>query len=356
MSFFPTQQKKHVPAEGSPHSKIALIGEAPGSVENKLGRPFVGPAGSVLDQCLHSAGLLRHNIYITNIVKEQPHGNDFSPYFDERTMRFTAAGKECVAALIEELNSTDANILVPAGNPALAAIAGESPPWRINTIRGYVIESQTSLKCAKAIPIIHPASSLYGGGIKKKSGDRISPYIQRYYTVNDLKKAKVESEYPELRRPVRELLIPNSLKNALEWLDYFNTCKRLGVDIEVVNFEVSAIALADSPEQGMSFPFYHNIFDLYEEVKLWRAMAKVLGNKKIIKVFQNGIFDIHFLATRVGVIVEPIDPIHIEDTMMAHSVMYPEFRKSLEFLGSMYCGSQEYWKNMVKFDNIKDNA
>lgn len=219
-----------------------------------------------------------------------------------------------------------------------------------------MVETRPEIKCAKAIPIIHPASSLYGGGPKKKSGDRISPYIQRYYTTNDLKKAKVEATYPELRRPIRDLLIPSDLANALSWLEYFNTCKRLSVDIEVVNFEISAIALADSPTQGMSFPFYHNIFDEHEEAKLWRGIAKVLGNKKIIKIFQNGIFDIHMLATRVGVMVEPIDSKMIEDTMMAHSVMFPEFLKSLEFLGSLYCGSQEYWKNLVKFDNIKDNA
>jgi len=43
-----------------------------------------------------------------------------------------------------------------------------------------------------------------------------------------------------------------------------------------------------------------------------------------------------------------------EDTMIAHSIMYPEMLKGLGFLTSMYCGSQEYYKNMVKFDNIKE--
>jgi hypothetical protein len=219
-----------------------------------------------------------------------------------------------------------------------------------------VVETRPELSCAKAIPIIHPASSLYGGGPKKKSGDRISPYIQRYYTTNDLRKIKEEATTPELRRPEREILLPSGIRNALEWLDYFNSCPRFSVDIEVVNYEVSAIALADSPTQAMSFPFYHNVFDEAEEVALWKGMARVLGNRKIVKVFQNGIFDIHFLATRVGVIVEPLTPDMIEDTMIAHSVMFPEMLKSLDFLGSLYCGNQAYWKNMVRFDNIKENA
>lgn len=355
MGFFPSREARRIPAEGSLSSRIAIIGEAGGTQEEKLGRPFVGHAGGVLDQCCHAAGLMRHDLYITNVIKLHPPGNNIEPYFNEQTMRFTELGRPWVEELIDELNRTKANVLVPAGNVALAAIVGEAPPWRINKIRGYVVETRPEIG-RKAIPIIHPASTLYGGGPKKKSGDRISPYIQRYYITNDLKKAKVEAAFSDIRRPAREILIPSDLKNALDWLDYFNKCDRLSVDIEVVNFEISAIALADSPTQSMSFPFYHNIFDEHEECKLWKAMARVLGNKKIIKVFHNGIFDIHMLATRASIIVEPIDPKMIEDTMIAHSVMFPEMLKSLEFLGSLYCGSQEYWKNLVKFDNIKENA
>lgn len=354
--FLPTAAHQRIPPEGSVKAKIALVGEAGGEHEEKLKRPFVGRAGGVLDQCLHAAGLLRSDTYVTNVVKQRPYKNIIDPYFDERTMRFTDLGRPWVKELLDELRATKANVLVPLGNTALAAVVGESPPWRIQKIRGYVVEARDELSGRKVIPTIHPASSLYGGGPRKKSGDRISPYILRYYITNDFKKAKIESAFPEIIRPAREILVPDGIKNALEWLDFFNSCPRLSVDIEVVNFEVSAIALADSPMQAMSFPFYNNVFDEFEEAKLWRAMAKVLGNKKIIKVFQNGIFDIHFLATACGVVVEPITPEAIEDTMIAHSVMFPEMLKSLEFLGSLYCGAQEFWKNMVKFKNVKENA
>lgn len=355
-SFFPTMTKRRIPAEGNPKAKIAIIGEAGGVQEEKLGRPFVGHAGGVLDQCLHSAGLLRHDVYLTNVFKFHPPGNNIAPYFSEESMRFTELAQPHLDELIEEISKIRANVLIPVGNTALAAVVGETPPWRINKIRGYVVEARDEVDNRKVIPSIHPASVLYGGGPKKKSGDRISPYIQRYYIVNDFKKAKAEAAFPEIRRPERDLLIPDSIKNALEWLDYFNTCKRIAVDIEVVNFEVSAISFADSPKQSMSFPLYHNIFDEAEEIVLWKGIAKVLGNKKIVKVFQNGIFDIHILMMQCGVVVEPITPEMIEDTMIAHSVMFPEMLKSLLFLGSLYCGAQEYWKDLVKFKNIKDNA
>ncbi len=42
--------------------------------------------------------------------------------------------------------------------------------------------------------------------------------------------------------------------------------------------------------------------------------------------------------------------------MIGHSVMFPEFPKGLDFLGSLYCGSQAYWKDAVKFDNIKGES
>ena len=77
-----------------------------------------------------------------------------------------------------------------------------------------------------------------------------------------------------------------------------------------------------------------------------------LLNNNATKIFQNGVFDIHFLAVQCGIHVQP----PIDDTMIAHHLMYPEMLKGLGFLGSMYCGAQEYWKDMVKFDNIKEES
>lgn len=356
MRFYPTTRERLVGPEGNPAAKVCLVGEKPAGEEVKLGRPFVGRAGGVLDQCLATAAMMRHSVYLTNVVKEYGGTPHIDPWFDANTMRFTELGAPWRDSLREELKGVRANVIVPLGNTALAAVCGEGYKPKINTIRGYVVETLDGRKC---IPTIHPASVLYGGGQRKKTGsveERTSPYIQRYYIANDLRKAKTESSYPEIRRPVREILIPDSLDNALQWIDFFHTCPRLSIDIEVVNFEVSTIGVADSPQRAMSFPFYHSVWDELEETQLWLAMAHLLGNRKIVKVFQNGIFDVHFLLTRCGIVVEPITPEMYEDTMMAHSVMYPEMLKGLNFLVSMYCGSQEYYKGMINFKNIKEGA
>lgn len=55
--------------EGDPHSPLVLVGEGPGEQEDKLGRPFVGKAGQLLDKAIEDAGLTRSMVYITNTVK-----------------------------------------------------------------------------------------------------------------------------------------------------------------------------------------------------------------------------------------------------------------------------------------------
>ncbi len=61
--------------EGSHDSKIMFVGEAPGRNEAKTGKPFCGAAGKILDALLESAGILRKDVYITNIVKDRPQNN-----------------------------------------------------------------------------------------------------------------------------------------------------------------------------------------------------------------------------------------------------------------------------------------
>src|SRR3954451_7913376 len=58
-----------VPGEGSPKARVMLVGEQPGDQEDQTGKPFVGPAGRVLDAALEKAGVDRSDVYVTNAVK-----------------------------------------------------------------------------------------------------------------------------------------------------------------------------------------------------------------------------------------------------------------------------------------------
>src|ERR671910_3084727 len=64
-----------VPGEGNPNAAVVFVGEAPGATEDTLGRPFVGRAGKLLDELLAEAGLVRGDVWITNVVKARPPKN-----------------------------------------------------------------------------------------------------------------------------------------------------------------------------------------------------------------------------------------------------------------------------------------
>src|SRR5689334_6851398 len=68
-------RKKSVPGEGNLQTKILFIGEGPGYNEDQQGRPFVGPAGRLLEEALASINLKRSDVFITNVVKCRPPDN-----------------------------------------------------------------------------------------------------------------------------------------------------------------------------------------------------------------------------------------------------------------------------------------
>ena len=61
--------------DGDPDADLMIVGEAPGADEDRLGLPFVGPSGHLLDATLQRAGLERHRVYITNVIKRRPPNN-----------------------------------------------------------------------------------------------------------------------------------------------------------------------------------------------------------------------------------------------------------------------------------------
>jgi len=349
-TFLPPRVRRIVPGIGPKDARIAIVGEAPGAYEDAQLKPFVGPAGSVLEQCLHAAGIIKADVYLTNVVKVRPSKNDISPYFNGKT--FSAEGIEWVRELREELDNHGANVIVACGGTAFAALTGHT---QITKFRGYVFESIELHNPRKIIPTIHPAACLYdrkGGAKGGLSASEWKPFLFRHIIATDLKKAKVESATRELRRPERQLVY--NFANAgevLEWLDYFFAQPVLAFDIEVVNYEIACISFASTPNIACSIPLAGRWSEL-DELQIWRGIQRVLGNPFSVKVGQNLIFDIQFLHSRCGIEVRGL----VHDTMIAHSVMFPELPKGLGFLGSIYCGTQSYWKDMVKFSNIKENS
>ena len=136
---------------GNPLARLVLIGEAPGGQEEKAGRPFVGPAGKLLDEALAAAGLARDEVWITNVVKFRPTvpgvGNrrrNRAPTRDESQL--------FLPWLREELAIIEPKALVCLGATAARAMIGQ--PVKIMSERGRWF---TSLGGRPTMLTYHPA-------------------------------------------------------------------------------------------------------------------------------------------------------------------------------------------------------
>ncbi len=120
--------------EGNPRARIMFVGEQPGDVEDRMGHPFVGPAGRVLDRGLAEAGIERGEIFVTNAVKHfkwEPRG--------KRRLHKTPAQREldaCSPWLESEIESVGPALIVALGATAAKALLG--PRFRISVERGRV--------------------------------------------------------------------------------------------------------------------------------------------------------------------------------------------------------------------------
>lgn len=134
-----------VPGEGPEDAELMFIGEAPGFHEDQQGRPFVGPAGHLLDELLSSIGLRRDEIYICNVVKCRPPGNR-DPLPKEI--------KACRKWLERQIEIINPRVIVTLGRHSMAMFfPGES----IGKVHG------TARKVGNRIYFVmyHPAAALH---------------------------------------------------------------------------------------------------------------------------------------------------------------------------------------------------
>jgi len=127
-----------VGGEGDEQARLVLVGEQPGQEEDLAGRPFVGPAGRLLDHALSQAGISRERIYLTNAVKHfkwEPRGT--------RRMHKTPAQREieaCEIWLEDELARIRPRVVVALGATAGRALLGG--PVTISMLRGRAIDRE----------------------------------------------------------------------------------------------------------------------------------------------------------------------------------------------------------------------
>lgn len=142
--------------EGRPDAPLVLVGEQPDDVEDRTGRPFVGPAGRMLDRALHEVGISRDDAYVTNAVKH---------------LKWVAKGKRrlhprpnarevgaCLPWLEQELELIRPRVLVLMGATAAQALLGRA--FRLTRHRGQFVDSPLPPPSPLVTATIHPSAIL----------------------------------------------------------------------------------------------------------------------------------------------------------------------------------------------------
>jgi uracil-DNA glycosylase family protein len=140
--------------EGAAHSPLMLVGEQPGDREDVTGRPFVGPAGTLLDRALSEAGIDREQIFVTNVVKHFKWRPSGKRRLHDRPN--AAEVRACRPWLDLELEIVRPEVLVALGATAAQAILGRD--FRITEQRGEVLRPPAPLP--RAIATFHPSAIL----------------------------------------------------------------------------------------------------------------------------------------------------------------------------------------------------
>ncbi|PWT87373.1 MAG: uracil-DNA glycosylase [Acidobacteria bacterium] len=161
--------------EGNVHAGILFIGEQPGDEEDRAGRPFVGPAGKLLDKALVEAGIDRKETYVTNVVKHFK----WVPRGKRRIHEKPNAGEigACIPWLQAEISLLSPQVVVCLGATASQAMLGRA--FRVSQQHGQFLNSPFASQ--PVVATIHPSAILRAIDNEKRKSE-----MQRF--VADLKK------------------------------------------------------------------------------------------------------------------------------------------------------------------------
>lgn len=170
-----------VPGEGNPEAKIMFVGEGPGFWEDKKGRPFVGPAGKLLDQLIKSIGLEREEVFIGNVIKHRPPGNR-DPLAEEI--------EACRIYLDGQIKIIDPEIIVTLGRFSMNKFF---PGEFISRIHGQARFVDFAGKRRIAIAMYHPAAALRSAGVLEQLKEDFQN-IKKFFKKEEHKEERLSEE------------------------------------------------------------------------------------------------------------------------------------------------------------------
>lgn len=309
--------RAYVPSEGPDSANVLVIGEAPGADEESEGRPFVGKAGQFLERYLNRVGVQRSEVKLSNLCKHRPKGNKFERLLGSKALQ------DGLGELNEEIQAMpNLNLVVALGNWPMyfttGCTAGKGKPgtgigsWRGSVVTGCP-EHIPSMDGRKTLITYHPAFVIRPGG-----------FGQHPVFLLDLQKIRQERSSPLYNLPqFEELIDPPHLPAILKEM---SQSELLTVDIETFGPSLACVGVTDSIERGLCVT--------YTNAYRWEPIKAILETDQP-KNFQYGVFDVNYLwwyyKWEVGGYPEGG-----HDTYIATANLFPEFKRGLAFLNSIY--------------------
>lgn len=149
------QAHRLVIGDGNLDADIVFIGEAPGKKEDEQGIPFVGAAGRFLNLMLEEAGMVRSDVYITNIVKYRP-PNNRDPKLSEKEAFWPY--------LLKQLDIIQPKVVITLGRHSTGYFL---PDAVIGEVHGQPQKVKFGKQTLTVIPLYHPAAALYNGSLRQ---------------------------------------------------------------------------------------------------------------------------------------------------------------------------------------------
>lgn len=339
--------------------KILICGEAYGQAEEEAGVPFIGASGKLLHKLLSAVGINRDQCHFTNVFNLRPKPrNDVSnlcgpKHLGIKWMPYLKRGEYVredyepeLLRLYAEVSEVRPNLVIALGASAAWAFCKTSGIKQIRgapTLADPAIARRCGVEQLKVLPSYHPAALL-------------REWKLRPVLFADLRKAAREAEFPDLRRPSREIWLDPTLDDMAEFKRRFiDPAPRISVDIETVGDQITMVGFSPTPDRALVVPFidfrkqdrnYWRTFG--EERAAWNFVREVTSMPDKECVGQNFSYDLKYLWARYG-----MPPMNFEhDTMLLHHALQLEMEKSLAFLGTLYT-NESSWKMMRKTGTIK---
>lgn len=305
-NLFPTQ----------PFNGLAIVGEAPGAQEAACGRPFSGPSGNLLNSFLAAYGIDRNACFLGNVCQYRPKDNDIK--------NFRRDGDELqsgLTTLYSDLSMLQPKVILALGGTALWGLAGKDG---IAKYRGSVLDRGG----IPVIPTYHPAAALRDWSCV--------PLMQ--FDLTRMARA-LRHGYDAVRPPTRSLPVCLPYEEIIQRLDAIQQHRiPFAFDIEGGCATWSCCSIATG--SATSFVVDWKQYTDREATIIYRLLADVLGDSRVPKVLQNSLYDRFVLAHSYRVLIRGI----VDDTMLKHWELYPEFPKSLALQTSLHT-LEPYYKD-----------